>query len=136
MRYQSRAFSCGPAAVCNAFSTYGTYLREDEACEVDVSGTSERALVAGIEKNGRTAECFKARDSVIAINWMNTSIRLGAPVILCVDDWTHWVAVVGIIGDRYLVADSAHEELIIPYTDVELSDRWKKDKRFYAIAVV
>jgi hypothetical protein len=136
MRYQARKFTCGPASICNALSAYGTYVKEEDACETSPNGTDSKAIVAGIRKHGRAAEEFKSRDSLVAITWLDTSIRLGAPVILCVDAWTHWVACIGSIGDRYLVADSAHMELIVPYTSLELVDRWKHDKRFYGIGVV
>lgn len=140
MRYQSKKFTCGPAAICNAMLVYGEYYQEDDLTKecktTPLQGTSEAGVIAGIKFTGRQVEVHKGRDSLTSVMWVDTSIRLGTPVILCVDKWGHWVTVIGAVGDKYLVADSANDRLILPYTSLELVDRWNYDSRYYGIAVI
>ena len=135
MRYQSRYFTCGPATLYNVFQFYGKDVPEDECCEFSVKGTSMRQLIAGIEKHGFNYEVLKTRDSFKAYQWLDTSIRLGSPVILCVDNWEHWMACIGKCGDKWVVADTGDLELVVYPTIEELMERWKHDNRYYAIAV-
>jgi hypothetical protein len=136
MRYQARKFTCGPAAICNAMTAYGVVITEEEACETTPFGTNERKMVAGIRKHGKAAEVFRTRDSLAAMEWLDTSIMLGTPAILCVDDWSHWVTLIGKLGANYWVADSAHAELLVLYSIHDLMARWAYDKRYYGIGVV
>lgn len=136
MRYQARAFSCGPATLSNIFSIYGRIIPEEQACRFSVDGTSASQLKAGISKHGFAHEEVSFRDSGDAVDWLSTSLSLGTCVILCVDNWSHWVAVIGRLGDFFLVADPAHEELVLRYSRRQLSERWNYSKRFRAIAVI
>lgn len=45
-------------------------------------------------------------------------------MILLVDANSHWVAAVGRLGDRILVADSADNDLVLSYSAEQLVDRW------------
>ena len=74
----------------------------------------------------------------VAILKLVESIRLGHPVILCVDNWDHWVTAFGLLGPMTIhVADSADSELVKHYEPGELLARWKGPgkKAFYGIVV-
>ena len=139
MQYQSRKFSCGPATLANVLNLLeveGGRVTEDAACVHTTEGTNERQLKAGIEKHGCYAEVHKGRDSLGAIQWLDVCVNLGTPVILCVDAWSHWVAVVGKLGSDYLVIDPADPELLTKLNSGKVSARWNHKKRYYGIAVV
>lgn len=136
MRYQSRKFTCGPATVANVVTLLSHSITEDDACETSVDGTTERQIKAGLVKHGLKFEVHKGRDSLESIQWVDTSINLGSPTILCVDKWSHWIAVVGKLGGEYLVIDSAHPDLLLKWSAGKLTKIWNYKKRYYGIAVI
>ena len=66
--------------------------------------------------------------------WYYTAER-GRPLILCVDNWEHWVACTGHLGTRFAVMDSADNRLAIYYTGQELAERWLFKGGYHAIVV-
>lgn len=124
MKFQSRKFTCGPAAICNALEVYGEYLAEAdvaERCKTTVDGTTSRGLVAGIRSYGYDVEPLKFRDSLLALR----SIQDGFPSVLCVDNWSHWISIVGISGQRAVICDSASSHLVEFPRWEALVSRWK-----------
>jgi hypothetical protein len=49
------------------------------------------------------------------------------PVLLCVDEWTHWITVVGVEGNRFLVIDSEQDPVLTIHTWAQLRARWHYD---------
>ena len=47
------------------------------------------------------------------------------PVLLCVDEWTHWITVVGVQGNRFLVIDSEQDPVLTIHTWAQLRARWQ-----------
>ena len=45
------------------------------------------------------------------------------PVLLCVDEWTHWITVVGVEGNRFLVIDSEQDPVLTIHTWAQLRER-------------
>lgn len=124
MKFQSRKFTCGPAAICNALEVYGEYLNESDVavrCKTTVDGTTSRGLVAGIRSYGYDVIPLKFRDSLEALR----SIQDEYPSILCVDSWSHWISVVGRCGSRAVISDSASSHLVEFPLWPELIARWK-----------
>ncbi len=136
MRYQSRKFTCGPATVANVVTLLSHTVQEDDACETSTDGTSERQIKAGLHKHGLKHEVHKGRDSLESVQWVDTCVNLGSPTILCVDNWSHWIAVVGKLGGEYLVIDPAHPDLLLKWTPATLKTIWGYNKRYYGIAVI
>ena len=128
MRFQSRKFTCGPAAICNALEVYKDYRTEDEVanlCKTTVEGTSPRGIVRGIVALGYWPQPIKWRDSLKAIGLLDSLIVAGTPAILCVDSWSHWIALVGKMDGMFITVDSADNHLIQFSTPEELATRWK-----------
>ena len=124
MKFQSRKFTCGPAAICNALEVYGEYLSEDtvaKSCKTTVDGTTSRGLVAGVRALGYDVEPLKFRDSLAALK----NLQAGYPSIICVDSWGHWIAVVGECGNRAVICDSASSHLVEFPAWTQLIARWK-----------
>jgi ABC-type bacteriocin/lantibiotic exporter with double-glycine peptidase domain len=139
MKFQSRKFSCGATALGNALEVYGIFKSEDwlsEACKTTVQGTSAAGIRAGISAVACTAVDIKLRDASEARKKLEECLTLGHPVIMCVDDWTHWVALVGSINSKAIIADSASVHLIEYYKWPDLMERWKHiGSRYHGIIV-
>src|SRR5262245_12893608 len=124
MRYQSNRASCGPAALHNALASLGIHRTEDELvqlCKQTPDGTSARNLSKAIQSISTTelplrgdAFGYKNNPEALVSLWYHVSY-LGRPCILAVDGWEHWVTVVGHLGTRFAVADSANNALVLYY---------------------
>lgn len=129
--YQSNRASCGPASLHNALEALGVHRTEEELiklCGQTANGTSARGIIQACGKIGEgiSAKAFKRRDgdeAAIGL-WYFVSER-GRPAILCVDQFEHWVAVVGVVGSRFVILDSAETGLVFYYTAPDLLKRWE-----------
>lgn len=145
MRLQSRKSSCGPAALKNALESIGIERTEDELgllSRQTTEGTSQAGLERAIETIGKgdsdkltSTRIYEQRREVAG--WaLSAAVRAGHPVILIVDNLEHWVSVVGMLGERFIMADSASNELVEYYGLEEVLDRWACDNgRFYGIVI-
>lgn len=138
MRMQDTAANCGPASLSNALQAIGIDKSQAE-CEVlckttATEGTSPRQLIAGAKLAGRHGAGYvKNTKSFAALIELDHYLRAGRPVILCVDDGSHWVAAIGKLGERYLVADPADNELVVSYDTADLAKRWVDGKTYYGV---
>ncbi len=130
MRLQDTTANCGPLAVRNALKALGLERSTEELETLlgttATEGTPTKRLVKGLlkmeELNPRVID--ESREMVAHLS-LSAGLRSGRPTVLCVDDWTHWVAAVGTLGDsRVLVADSADSELVVSLGWQELMQRW------------
>lgn len=142
MRFQSNRSSCGPAALHNALAALGIARSEDELiklCKQKPSGTSLQGLLGAMKSIpgvlGEPTKWRNEKDAVVGV-WYYISER-GRPLILCVDNWDHWVACTGHLGTRFAVVDSADNALVTYYTGPELCNRWAHKDRsgYYGIVV-
>lgn len=145
MRLQSRKSSCGPAALKNALEAIGIERTEDELGALSkqtTEGTSQAGLERAIDAVG------KGNDPIITSNriyeqrrevagWaISSTIRSGRPVIIVVDNCEHWVSVVGMLGESFIVADSASNDVVLYYSLEQLLDRWESDTgRYFGIII-
>lgn len=133
MRYQSNRASCGPASLHNALAALGIHRTEDELaqlCKQTPDGTSVRNLGRAIQSISTPEQPlrgdafgFKGNAEALVALWYYISY-LGRPCILAVDHWEHWVTVVGHLGTRFSVVDSANNALVLFYNADQLSERW------------
>lgn len=129
---QDSQANCGPYALKNALAALGierTAGELESACKTSATdGTSLRKIFAAAGKiEGCYPVTLREKRSDVALLKLSEALRRGRPVVIawCTNNpGDHWVAVVGMLGDRYLVADSAHNELVITYTTGELINRW------------
>lgn len=139
MRFQARKFTCGPASITNALEVYGEYFQEETIAEwakTTPQGTSASGIEKAILQAGYTPQKFQHRDATVARQDLETCVTLGVPVILCVDSWEHWVALVGRMNGRAVVADSASNHLILFPEWPDLITRWKyKGSRYSGIRI-
>lgn len=108
----------------------------EKVCKTDADGTSPKQLIAGAKAMGLevVAEIREAKPDVALLR-LDRALTRGLAAVLVVDDDEHWIAVVGMIGQRYLVADSADSELVLSLDAEALAERWEGAGRkpYYAI---
>lgn len=113
MKYQRHPWTCGPAAIVNAARAHGRRVSERSVavlCETtEEDGTTETGIRAGITGLGFGCEEYEGVKRSEAWFWLESQLLIKkSPVICCVQEWSHWVAVIGKAGDRIIYVDSAN----------------------------
>jgi len=132
---QQRKYSCGPAAVRAALYVLGHRVTEAALrkwASTTSEGTDERGILRAIHHYGHVGREYQTKLGRRSWLWIRSSIGRGRPVLLCVDQWDHWVAAVGRFGNQILVFDpdssggrkKKYSGLEV-YTEVELLNRWE-----------
>jgi ABC-type bacteriocin/lantibiotic exporter with double-glycine peptidase domain len=110
MRLQPKDSSwCGPAALRNALYAMGRSVSMAHIAKLahtSREGTGERQIIRVIKALGYVAEEFSSDNDRHAKQWLVSHATLGVPLILCVDNWDHWVTVAGNFGRRVWLYDS------------------------------
>jgi hypothetical protein len=149
---QNKSYSCGAACLRNALLILGTRKKERavrHAARTNHKGTSEASLRQAAERFGYRLEenaVFEKEKGIQAYRWLVRELKQSRPVILCVDDFTHWVLAIGIIERRIALADPAvHDQTkhFGLYTRGGLLKRWWIDdpekveqSQYYGMSVV
>jgi ABC-type bacteriocin/lantibiotic exporter with double-glycine peptidase domain len=142
MRMQSSQANCGPTALYNAACALGREVSLEEcerACKTTTDGTTVRQLKVGAGRMGLMVEGeVREKNPQIAALLLRDYLNRGCVMLTTVDADEHWVAVVGMLGDRLLVADSAESELVLGYSMGAFLQRWahpETRKPFFAMVV-
>lgn len=133
---QDSQANCGPFALKNALASLGIDRSAEElerACGTTAtSGTPTRGIIraaAGIAECRPLLLREKRRD--VALMRLSEALRRGRPAVLswnCEEAGDHWVAAIGILGERYLIADSGDSELVMSYPVQVLEEKWRDTK--------
>lgn len=140
MRMQDTAANCGPASVSNALQALGI-VRSQQECETlcktsGTDGTSARNIIKAVQSLGCRGVVVKEKRAEVALLKLRHWLNHGRPMVICVDEGSHWVAVVGTLGDlRILVADPADNELVVSCDSAELVDWWAAKSGFYGVVL-
>jgi ABC-type bacteriocin/lantibiotic exporter with double-glycine peptidase domain len=136
---QDTAANCGPASLSNALQAIGisrTQAECEQLCRTTgTAGTNYRGLQAAIKSVGRVPEVLNERRADVALSFLRNDLRSGRAAVLCVDLGEHWVAAVGLIGERILIADPADNELVMSLSGDQLKTRWAHANRYYGVIV-
>lgn len=112
MRYQQLPFSCGAAAVTNAIRCFGKRVPERvvraRAGTCFELGTQDEGMIAALATFGLKGTAFDEKNRGLAMNILVSHAIEGDPVILCVQNLQHWVTIIGMIGDRFILVDPAN----------------------------
>lgn len=142
---QSTSFSCGCAALVNVCKNLEVLTTEDEVAELagtTKDGTSEGGIMDAADKLGLNTQELHTPDPDTAWGELVMYVATGFPVIICVDKWDHWVAVIGTDGDKIVIQDSerteTNEEIngVGLFTRDEVLARWMhpESETYYGIA--
>jgi hypothetical protein len=95
-----------------------------------IYGTSESRIFIALDKlklNYQTLRLDAEGGESLAYDALLCALSRARPVILCVDKLAHWVGAIGRLGERVMVADSAHHEIVLSYNRRDLMARWMHD---------
>lgn len=145
MLMQSSQYDCGAVALHNALASLGHYRSLDELRAICKSsaqdGTSPLKLKRGIDKIkdscGLVSWEIRTGKKDVAVGLLHLALANGRPGLLLVDNGAHWVAWVGQLGMRILVADSASAELVVSVDPEAFFTRWHCEGRdsYYALVL-
>lgn len=147
MRYQARDGACGAASVVNALRALGWKVSEGRVRKIagttPQAGTDEHGIYEAVRQLGYSAVPFTTEDRKAAAAVVHSNVLAGRPCILCVDNYGHWVAIVGVVGDRFLLVDptntqrNSQENGCHSVSKAELLKRWRnrEDGIYFSIVV-
>lgn len=143
MKYQSKPYSCGAAAVVNALRCFGKKVPEKRVMALAFTtkdGTDEHGIISALRSLGFDGEAFEvdqigaARSDLADSQW--------EPIIICIQNLQHWVTVIGEHEYGFIIVDPARTIKnkkengvhIVPWK--ELKNTWlARDGKFYGITV-
>ena len=130
---QPNDWTCGPFALKHALVTLGRLADEDTISEiVDPhwwSGADEVKLARAARHYDCDLPLVRRTDAERAHGTLINYVDRAVPVLLCVDDWSHWITIVGRDrqGDkqRFIVLDSRYEPVLHVVPWAKLRKRWR-----------
>ena len=139
MRLQESKANCGPTALANALEAMGHVRSVGElatACKTTAtSGTSPAGLVKAVVALKESCDLndhigIRAVRPELAIAQLHKALCAGRAAVLLVDADEHYVAAVGLLGEIYMLVDSADEALLVACTEEELGAWWEGKGRY------
>lgn len=128
MRHQRKGYWCGIASIANALEVLGIRRTQREIaklCYVTPSaGTNETEMKRALLANGVCIDEWCDTDTTQSELWVRHCLANGRPAILCVDDDEHWVTLIGMCGDHYVLFDPARNQGVEIHTHNSLTERW------------
>jgi hypothetical protein len=133
---QPNEWSCGPFALKHALLALGRMVDVDEIASTARthwwSGTNEIQLA----RAAREFECDlvleRRSDPEDARKVLVKHLREQTPVLLCVDEWSHWITVLRSEDRRFVVVDSNDDLLLSVRTWPQLRNWWRYHDTDYA----
>lgn len=132
---QPNDWTCGPFALKHALVALG---RGVDAKHIQItakshwwSGTDEIQLARAAREFDCDLMLERRRDAEEARKLLVKYLREQTPVLLCVDDWTHWITVVRHEDRRFVVIDSELDPVLNILTWPQLRARWRYYDRAY-----
>ncbi len=125
---QPNKWQCGPFALKYALIMLGKFVDENAVSRIAGThwwtGTDEIKL-------GRAAHAFdcdmriiRRTHSLRAKRELLLALKRGYPAILCVDQWEHWITVVGAEKGKFISIDSREAPVVCVDTWLALKKRW------------
>lgn len=147
---QPDAYSCGPTCVANALYLLGNaqtpLAKIKRACGTRWwNGTDESGLRRGLRRlgyEGTEQTWLHKSDAKQALSWLREQHAHGRPVILCVDNFDHWVLAGGSTDKHFFIQDpyEGHKGAAASHhSNGALARRWWSKNRnegcYYGVAV-
>ena len=132
---QPNDYTCGPFALKHALVTLGRLVDEDRIAVLARthwwSGTDEIKLARAARAFDCDLPILRTRDPRRAKRMLLDHLRRRIPVLLCVDDWGHWITAVRHEGSRFVVIDSNLDPVLNLLSWAQLEKRWRYLDRDY-----
>lgn len=102
-------------------------------------GTSPKNMIRALDKlEGIIPVVLSESREDVAMLRIRFAVRNQGPAVCVVDNGEHYVTVIGFLGERFLVCDSADSELVVSYSPQEWANRWRESdvkKPFWAVVL-
>lgn len=135
---QPTEWQCGPFALTHALLTLGIVADEDVVTQVSGAteeGADERDLARAAARFGCRMPWERAYSVVEARQRLATHLRAATPVLLCVDQWSHWVTAAGMDDDTVVLLDSRERSVFQtvpwPVLQARLAYRIRRERVCY-----
>ena len=126
---QPNDWTCGPFALKHALVALGRLADEQMISAVAHphwwAGTDEVKLARAARHFDCELPMIRRTESDRARGALIRYVSQRVPVLLCVDDWGHWVTVVRHEQQRFVLLDSRHEPVVNVVTWPQLRARWQ-----------
>jgi len=126
---QPNDFSCGPYALKHALTVLGVTAEPERLARLAKthwwSGTDEVRLARAARAQDCDMPLVRKTDEDDARHALVKCLRDGYPVLMCVDDWEHWITVVHHERGRFVALDSRGEPVVIVLDWPALRTRWE-----------
>ena len=126
---QPNDWTCGPFALKHALIALGKMVDGERLKKLAGthwwSGTDEIGLARAARANGCDLRFERRRSPDPARRALAAELQRGTPVLLCVDDWEHWITVVGRERSGLVIIDSNLDPVLQIVTWPTLLRRWR-----------
>lgn len=110
---QLNSWTCGPFALKHALLALGVFAREDDlsrlAGSTEERGTDEVGLRRAAGAYRTKLVRVRKTEAGAARGELETWLRHHVPVLLCVDQWEHWMTAVAADREHLVVFDSKYD---------------------------
>ena len=145
LRSQKSDNDCGPTCFANALNILGYDIKVGKAnqlCKLKKDGTGFEELTKAFDKYGFETKEKMYYDQEKAWNWIKRDTKNGLPVIISVDDTSHWLLILR-AGDSKVQIFDPGDRWPTKITKKKLIERWKfyediaKSKQcFHGVALI
>lgn len=113
---QPNSWQCGPFALKHGLLAYGIFTHEDTlaatAGSTAESGTDDHQLAMTAREYGCVLSFERYRTAHRARRALVRHLAARTPVLLCLDQWDHWVTAVG-ADDAHVVLFDSHYDTVV-----------------------
>lgn len=110
---QPNTWTCGPFALRHALLAHGVFTAPEELARVagstEEGGTDERQLQRAARAHRVDLLVRREMTRRSARHRLEQWLARGVPVLLCVDDWEHWLTAVSRDDEHVVVLDSKYD---------------------------
>lgn len=117
MKRQLKSYSCGAASARNALKALGLDTSERSLWSLagmTEDGVDEEGILRVMRAHGVVSTEHRFEDEHEAWQWIHQAIWNGSVILIAIDNWEHWVVVIGSAGySGVVVFDPSNQSDII-----------------------
>jgi len=125
---QPNKWQCGPFALKHALVMLGRVVNENRLSRIAGShwwaGTDEIKLARAAKAYDCELRFVRRKSPLRAKRELLVSLKKGYPALLCVENWSHWITVVGAERGKLIFIDSREAPVVCVDTWRALKKRW------------
>lgn len=121
---QPNSWQCGPFALKHGLLALGIHAHEDELSRIadssERNGTDDYQLARAAQVHGCALSAVRRFHAAAAQQELDHWFGRGIPVLLCLDQWEHWITAVSADAEHMVVLDSQFDNAVLR---IETRDR-------------